>query len=124
MRIQGWQTIMAGGESKEQFAEEMEERLDTLWARFQAMELEQMRKGEIEARAKLARAKKEVKKRRREVERRLDAVRDARPGAWEEAGEEAREAWAKLDEEVERAQHDFEGTLEEQEEEAAEASTG
>jgi septation ring formation regulator EzrA len=114
---------MAGGESKEQFAEEMEEQLDTLWARFQAMELEQMRKGEIEARAKLARAKKQVKKRRREVERRLDAVRDSRAGAWEEAGEDAREAWAELEEQVERAQRDFEGTLEEEEEEA-EASTG
>jgi hypothetical protein len=115
---------MAGEESKEQFAEAMEERLDTLWARFQAMEMEQMRKGEIEARAKLARAKKEVKKRRREVERRLDAVRDARSGAWEEARDEAREAWSGLEDEVERAQRDFEGTLEQEQEQEAEASTG
>ena len=113
---------MAADTPKAEFTESMEARLDELRTRFQEMELEQMKKGEIEARAKLADAKKRFEKKRRDVENRLDTVRRASSNAWEDARDGLESAWGELTDAVERAQKDFEGTLEEEEEKAGQGA--
>lgn len=108
---------MATETPKAEFTDNMEEQIEELRKEFQELELEQMKKGEVTARAKLADAKSAFEKKRRDVENRLDTVRRASSNAWDEAREGLDSAWDELRESVERARKDFEGTLEEDEEE-------
>lgn len=114
---------MAGDAPKAEFTEKMEEQLEALRTKFQEMELEQMKKGEVAARAKLSAAKKAVERKRKEVEDRLDTVRRASANAWEEARDGVDAAWEELQDAIERARKDFEGTLEEEDEEAQEKAS-
>lgn len=108
---------MASDKPKAEFTDTMAQRLDELHREFQELELEQMRKGEVKARAKLAAAKKSIAGKRKEVEDRLDTVRRASANAWEEARDGVEAAWQELRDAVDRARKDFEGTLEEETEE-------
>lgn len=115
---------MASAGDKDAYTRKMEERLEGLRQEFQQLELEQMKKGEVEARAKLAAAKKSVRKKRKQTEGRLDSVRRAGAGGWEDARTQLDESLTELQGEVERARRDFEGTLEEDEEADEEAHAG
>lgn len=108
---------MAATSAKDRYTEEMEQKLEDLRTEFQQLELEQMKKGEVEARAKLAAAKKAVDKKRREAEDRLDTIRRASTSGWEDARDELDKAREELQSSIDRARKDFEGILEEEEEE-------
>ncbi len=93
-------------------------RLESLRRDFQALELEQMKKGEVEARAKLASAKKDVTKKRDAARRSVDGIRGSSAALSDEDRQEVENALDELEAAVERARRDFEGTLEEDEEQA------
>lgn len=88
---------------------EIESRVHDLSRTFLDLELEQMRKGEIEARRKLERAKKEISARRSELKRKLSDARAAEPSAWDEACSDVESAWEELREAVEQARREFAG---------------
>lgn len=103
------------------YVSRIQEKLDTLKREFLDLELEQMRKGEISARQKIEKAKKAIAQRRRELEQRIASARDAAPSAWDEMKDGMEAAWGELREAVDRARADFEGELEEREEEESRA---
>lgn len=105
---------------KAEFTDKVEERLDELRSEFHDLELEQMRKGEVEARAKLAEAAETIKKKRAHVEAKIEAARKAGDSAWQEARGGLESAWAELTDAFNRAKRDFDGTLEAEEEEEEE----
>ncbi len=86
---------------------EIEERIHALSREFLDLELEQMRKGEIEARQRIERAKKSITAKREELEGKLAEARAAAPSAWGEIREGVEAAWEELREAVERAREDF-----------------
>ncbi len=88
-----------------------ETKLEEARRRFQAMELEQMKKGEVEARALLARAQKRVEGRRADVETRLEKARGASGSAWDEIRKGLEEAYASLEDSLERARAEFAGEV-------------
>lgn len=98
-----------------EFTSQMEERLDELASRFQEMEIEQMKKGEIEARQKLEAAKKSLAGKRREFEKQLERAGRVSDDAWDDVSDALRNAWTDMKEAVERARADFAGELEEEE---------
>lgn len=108
---------MSGSEPAAELTDRIEQGLERLREEFLQLELDQMRKGEIEARAKLANAKKAVGEKRAEVADRLDTVRKASGAVLEEARVGLQAAWKELRDAVERARDDFEGRLAEEEEE-------
>lgn len=103
------------------FTNEVEERLETLRQKFQEMELSQMRKGEMEARAKLADAKKEIDRKRQSARQKLHEARKASENAWADLKEGLGAALTELSDAVERAHRSFEG-IEEEEDADAEAA--
>ena len=104
-------------DTKTPFSDQAEERLEALRKRFQEMELEQMRKGEMEARAKLAKAKKTVDRKRDEAREMLKRARKAGASAAAEIQEGLDAALTELSDAVERARRDFEGIVDDEEEE-------
>jgi multidrug resistance efflux pump len=90
-----------------EFTESIERRIDGLIRQFQEMELEEMRKGEVKARAKLAEAKKTFDQKRRHARESLSEARSASVAAWEEAKAGLQTAWTDLDRAVERAREEF-----------------
>jgi hypothetical protein len=76
---------------------------------FQDLELEQMRRGEIEARARLAKVKRGVDEKRTEVQQSLHQARKASESAWDEARAGFEAAWGELRAAVERARRELSG---------------
>jgi hypothetical protein len=97
------------------FTSQMEQRLDDLGRRFQEMEIEQMKKGEIEARQKLEAAKKAVAGKRTEFEKQLERAARVSDDAWDDVSDTLRDAWTGMKEAVEHARADFAGELEKSE---------
>lgn len=95
-----------------ELTQSVEEHLESLRQRFQDLELEQMRKGEIAARAKLDEAKQAVNQKRTQLESQLRRARKASGNAWDEAREGLENARSELEAAVERAAQSFAGTLE------------
>lgn len=91
------------------FTEEMESRIHDILEEFHTMELTEMRKGEIEARARLAKAKKTFEQKRDAMRRTLAKARKASEGAWDEARDGLEAAWGELRESVDRARAQFDG---------------
>jgi len=81
----------------------MEQRLEDIGERFQELELEYMKTGEIEARAKLEKVRSSVIQKTGDVRNQLVAVRKAGDEALEEAKEGVTNAWSELSEAVEGA---------------------
>ena len=92
-----------------EFTDEMERRVNEATEAFQELELAQMRKGEIKARARLAEVKKTVDEKRANARARLAAARLASAAAWDEAKKGLQSAWTELNEAVERARHELTG---------------
>lgn len=88
---------------------QMEQRLDDLGRRFQEMEIEQMKKGEVEARQRLEAAKKSVAEKRAEFENQLKRARRVSDEAWDDVSDTLRNAWNEMKEAVDRARAEFDG---------------
>jgi len=99
-----------------EFTSQMEQRLDELGRRFQEMEIEQMKKGEVEARQKLEAAKKSVTEKRNEFESQLRRARKVSDDAWDDVSDTLRNAWTEMKEAVDRARAEFDGASLEQDE--------
>jgi len=99
-----------------EFTSEMEQQLEDLGRRFQEMEIEQMKKGEVEARQKLEAAKKSVTEKRNEFENQLRRARKVSDDAWDDVSEKLRGAWTEMKEAVDRARAEFDGASLEQDE--------
>lgn len=91
-----------------EFTEQMEERLISLTRDFKEMEIAQMKKGEIEARQKLQKAKQWVSKTRADFQAELDRARKVSDQAWSEVSETLRSSWTEMKESVDRARSEFE----------------
>lgn len=100
---------------------EIESRVQDLAREFLDLELAQMRKGEIEARRKIERAKKDISAKRKELKSRLSAATDAAPTAWDDTREGVEAAWEDLREAVDRARRDFAGEDVDEDEDGEEA---
>jgi hypothetical protein len=96
---------------KAEFTDRIEDRVKDVLKEFQGMELEQMRKGEIKARAQLSDAKKVVDEKRARLERSLKDAQNASGAAWEEARAGAEAAWSELSEAIAHARDTFEGKI-------------
>lgn len=90
-----------------EFTERMEERLEELKRDFQKLELDQMKKGELEARKRLEAAKKSVEQKRAEFQKELRRARSVSDKAWDDVSETLRNAWTEMKEAVDRARTDF-----------------
>ncbi|MEQ8331378.1 MAG: hypothetical protein RH859_13040 [Longimicrobiales bacterium] len=108
---------MADPEQRAKFTDQIEEQVEALRRKFQEMELSQMRKGELEARALLADAKKAVSRQRTEAARRVASARKASAAGWNDVKEGLQTALDDLSEAVERAHRRFEGIEEDEESE-------
>jgi len=97
------------------FTKKLEEQVEAMRKRFQTMELDQMKKGEIEARQKLETAKEAVERKQKQIRSQLDRARKASDAAWDDTREGLENAWNELEGAVERARKDFAGELEEEE---------
>lgn len=104
--------------TRAEYTEKVERLLEDAKSRFQQMELDQMKKGEVEARAQLARAQERFQQRRKELESQLKRARKAGEGAWSEVKDGVEAAWSELSGAIDRARAEFAG--EELEEEDAE----
>lgn len=100
-----------------EFTNRFEEKVTDTLKEFQQLEIEQMRKGEIEARAKLADAKKAVNAKRDAMKKRLRSARKASRDAWSDAKAGVESAWDELTEAVSDARDSFEGVEDAEEEE-------
>jgi len=92
-----------------EFTDTLESRIDTAVKEFQDLELEQMRKGEIKARAKLADAKKIVDEKRADASKSLASARRASAAAWDEAKTGLQAATTELGSAVERVRAELTG---------------
>lgn len=102
--------------TKAEYTEKLQRLLDDANKRFQKMELEQMRKGEVEARAILARAQEDVAKKRDALESQLKKVRKAGDSSWEKLKDGLDDAWGEFHDALEDAEAEFNGELEEEKE--------
>ena len=98
---------------KAEYTTKFESLLADARRRFQRMELEQMKKGEVEARALLARAQKRFEGRRTDLEGRLKKARSSSGSAWDEVKKGIQEAYTALDDSLERARAEFAGEMDE-----------
>lgn len=115
-------TSDATTQDRAEFTEQMEKRFVSLGREFQEMELEQLRKGELDARKKLEKAKKWVNRTRGEFENQLGRARKVSDEAWDDVSDSLRDAWTEMKEAVDRARREFAGedtTAEKKEAEAA-----
>lgn len=92
---------------REDFTEHIERSIKAALREFQELEIAQMRKGRVEARARLARVKRDVDAKRTAAQRKLHRVRKATSAAWEEAKAEAETAWRELRDAVEQARDEL-----------------
>jgi hypothetical protein len=106
-------TVSTATEERATLTESLETRIHEAIDEFQQMELSQMRKGEIEARAKLADAKRKVRERQAVATARLHNAKKASASAWEEARSGLEEAWEDLRAAVHAARRSFDGIPEE-----------
>jgi len=95
--------------NKAQLTEQIQERMKEVGKRFQELELTAMKAGEVEARAKIERARHAITEKRDALERRLQALRNARDSALDEAREGVVSAWSELNEALEKAREELEG---------------
>ena len=102
-------TAEPGTTKQAEYTERLERKLEALREDFLALELEQMRKGEIEARAQLQTAKKAIEEKRALVEDKLDRARKVSANAWDEAREGLESAWGELRGAFDRARAEFQG---------------
>lgn len=100
-----------------EYTNKLERLLDDARTRFQKMELEQMKKGEVEARATLARAQEQVEKKRKAFEKEVRKVRNSSREAWEKLQEGADSAWEEFNAAIEAARAEFAGEAAEADEE-------
>lgn len=89
----------------------MKERFDDLGKEFQELEIEQLKKGEIEARQKLESANATVSETRAEFERQLNRAGKVSNEAWNDVQETLRSAWTDMKEAVDHARKDFAGEI-------------
>jgi hypothetical protein len=101
-------------EKRAEFTDALESRIDAALQEFQDLELNQMRKGEIKARAKLADAKKLIDEERANARKSLSSARRASAAAWDEAKTGLQAAATELHAAVKRARADFAGKEEAQ----------
>jgi hypothetical protein len=92
-----------------EYTEQIEQRIKDTLREFQDLELEQMRKGEIKARARLAKVKRGVDQKRTAAQESLHRTRKASEAAWHEARVGLEAAWGELREAVERARSELSG---------------
>ncbi len=85
----------------------MQDRLDQLKKEFQRLELDQMKKGEIEARQKLEAAKKSIEAKRQSFEGELKRAKSVSDQAWDDVSDALRAAWTEMRESVDRARMEF-----------------
>jgi hypothetical protein len=90
-----------------EFTENLEQRIESLVQEFQEMELEQMRRGEMQARAKLADVKKIVDGKRESARKSLAFAHKASAAAWGDAKEGLQSAWRELRDAVQTARDEF-----------------
>ncbi len=83
--------------------------MESVGKRFQELELTAMKAGEVNARAKIEKARHAITEKRDAVERRLQAVRKATDSAFDEAREGVVAAWSELNEAFEKARDELEG---------------
>jgi len=94
-------------EPRAEFTEQITTRIDALLREFQEMELEQMRKGEIEARAKLAEVKKTFNRKRDAMKKQLEQAGNASSAAWDDARKGVESAWDELRAAMDHARSEF-----------------
>lgn len=97
--------------TRAEYTEKVERLLEDAKKRFQELELEQMRKGEVEARAALAKAQKRFDQRRKEVESELKRARTSSQSAWDDVKDGLESAWGELIESVNHARDEFRGEV-------------
>lgn len=94
-------------EQRAEFTEQIEKRFDEALREFQDLELRQMRKGEMKARAKLAQVKKGFDAKRDALRSRLDEATKASSAAWSDAKTGLESAWEELRAAVDEARNEF-----------------
>ncbi|HSG46679.1 MAG TPA: hypothetical protein VLA43_02575 [Longimicrobiales bacterium] len=97
--------------TRAEYTEKVERLLEDAKKRFQELELEQMRKGEVEARAALAKAQKRFEERRRELESELNRARKSSDSAWDEIRDGLESAWEEVVTSVNHARDEFRGEV-------------
>lgn len=94
-------------EERAEFTKEIENRVDDVLREFQDMELKQMRKGEIKARAKLAEVRKGFSAKRDNVRKALEEATKASSAAWTDVRGGVESAWEDLHTALEEARAQF-----------------
>lgn len=84
-----------------------EEHLEEARRQFLDLEIEHMKKGEVEARQEIEKARKAVEQKRSQLERALETARDAGTSAWSEAKEGLESAWGELQDAMEEVRSNF-----------------
>ena len=90
-----------------EFTEQITERLNDAIREFQDLELEQMRRGEIKARAKLAGVRKGYVKKRDAMKHELEKATKASSAAWSDAKGGIESAWNDLRTAIDEARAEF-----------------
>jgi len=94
---------------KAQLTKHVQERIETVGKRFQELELTAMKAGEVDARAKIERARQAITEKRDALEQQLKAAREAGDAALAETREGVVAAWTELNEAFEKAREELEG---------------
>lgn len=102
-------------EQRAEFTEQIETRINEIMREFQDLELEQMRKGEIKARAKLANIRGGFVAKRKAVKDQLEQARKASSAAWADSKQGLESAWDELRSALEEARREFSDTEEQPE---------
>jgi len=89
----------------------MKTRFDALAEEFQQLELDQLKKGEIEARQKLEKANESFAEKRSEFERQLSRAGKVSDEAWDDVNDALQTAWADIRQAVDHARKDFAGEV-------------
>lgn len=90
-----------------ELTEQFTERLNDAIREFQDLELEQMRRGEIKTRAKLADVRKSYVKNRDAMKAELEMATKASSAAWGDAKAGAESAWKELRAGIDEARSEF-----------------
>jgi hypothetical protein len=94
-------------EQRAEFTEQIESSVHEVLKEFQELELTQMRKGEIKARAKLAEVNKTFTRKREAVADELKKAGQAGSAAWTDAKKGVESAWEELRAAVDEARAEF-----------------
>jgi hypothetical protein len=95
--------VKGTAEERATFTTEIETRVHEVVREFQEMELTQMRKGEIKARAKLAEARKDFTAKRDAMKEALAGAKNASSAAWTDVRGGVESAWEELSTAFEQA---------------------